>query len=131
MIERFKKSEYIRVDATHIRHPIVHRPVEIYKEDDEYYYVYTPKVLPQDKAAAAATTPKAMTSQPPDTNPPSTPGADYGMPPEDFEDLTPARASANFRLEPVADSGLPATGMWRHSFAVADMNGDGIPDIVA
>jgi hypothetical protein len=125
-IERFKKSEYIRVDATHIRHPIVRRPVEIYKEDDEYYYVYTPKVLPQEQAAAATTTPKAMTSQPPDPNPPSAPGADYGMPPEDFEDLTPARASANFRLEPVADSGLPAKGMWRHSFAIADMNGDGI-----
>ena len=29
-----------------------------------------------------------------------------------------------------ADTGLPKTGMWRHGFAVADMNGDGRPDLV-
>lgn len=28
------------------------------------------------------------------------------------------------------DSGLPRTGMWRHGFAVADMNGDGRRDLV-
>lgn len=29
-----------------------------------------------------------------------------------------------------ADSGLPRSGMWRHGFAVADMNGDRWPDLV-
>jgi len=28
------------------------------------------------------------------------------------------------------DSGLPRTGQWRDNFAVADMNGDGFPDLV-
>lgn len=28
------------------------------------------------------------------------------------------------------DSGLPRTGMWRHGFAVADMNGDQRPDLI-
>lgn len=28
------------------------------------------------------------------------------------------------------DTGLPKTGMWRHGFAVADMNGDGRPDLI-
>jgi hypothetical protein len=28
------------------------------------------------------------------------------------------------------DTGLPQSGMWRHGFAVADMNGDGTPDLV-
>ena len=32
----------------------------------------------------------------------------------------------SFRL---ADAGLPQSGMWRHGFAVADMNGDGHPDL--
>jgi FG-GAP-like repeat len=130
-IERFKKSQYIRVDATHIRHPVVARPVKIYKEDDEYYYVYTPKILKNEAEAPVQEAPKTLTSQPPDTPAPSTPGADYGMPPEDFEDIVPARVSANFRLEQVTATGLPAQGMWRSSFAIADMNGDGIPDIVA
>ena len=29
------------------------------------------------------------------------------------------------------DSGLPKEGMWRASFAIEDINGDGVPDIVA
>jgi hypothetical protein len=53
------------------------------------------------------------------------------MPPEDFEDLNPPRATGRFRLEPVAQSGLPALGMWRHSFVIADVNGDRVPDIVS
>ena len=35
------------------------------------------------------------------------------------------------RLDKVANPGLPVDGMWRASFVVADVNGDGIPDIVA
>lgn len=37
--------------------------------------------------------------------------------------------AALLAFQPV-DSGLPRTGMWRHGFAVADMNGDGRPDLV-
>ncbi len=130
-IERFKKSDYIRVDATHIRHPVVARPVEFFKEDDEYYYVYTPKVVKGEPGAPAQEAPKASKSQPADAPAPQTPGVDYGMPPEDFEDIVPARVSASFRLEEVSATGLPESGMWRHSFVIADMNGDGAPDIVA
>jgi hypothetical protein len=34
----------------------------------------------------------------------------------------------SFRFRPF-DEGLPRTGQWRHGFAVADMNGDGRPDL--
>ena len=130
---RYRKSEYIRVDDRHIRSPIIPLQVEFFKEDDEYYYVYQAKPIPGEQEAereategmapppgAAAMTPKGKTPQ-----------TDYGMPAADFEDLTPPRVTGAFRLERVADSGLPDTGMWRHSFVIADINGDGIPDIVS
>lgn len=37
--------------------------------------------------------------------------------------------AALLTFQPV-DTGLPKTGMWRHGFAVADMNGDGRPDLI-
>jgi hypothetical protein len=37
--------------------------------------------------------------------------------------------AALLTFQPV-ESGLPRSGMWRHGFAVADMNGDGRPDLV-
>jgi hypothetical protein len=130
-IQRFKKSEYIRVDDKHIRSPIIPLNVEYFKEDDEYFYVYTAKPPVEESEAEKQTLEQAL---PP--APGKTPGApktqtDYGMPPADFEDLNPPRISAPFRLEAVKENGLPAQGMWRHSFVVADVNGDGIPDIVA
>jgi hypothetical protein len=131
-VTRFKKSEYIRVDDRHIRSPIIPLQVEFFKEDDEYYYVYRAKPIPGEKEAEREATegiappPGAAAVAPKDKA-----QTDYGMPPEDFEDLTPPRVAGAFRLVPVADSGLPNSGMWRHSFLVADMNGDGIPDIVA
>lgn len=132
-IERFPKKDYIRVDDRHIRSPIIPLPVEFFREDEQYYYVYTPKVLPEEEAAKEAVARKAL-PPPPGVTPsaePAAPANDYGMPPADFEDLTPARVSGRLRLEEVKPSGLPEEGMWRHSFAIADMNGDGIPDIVA
>lgn len=37
--------------------------------------------------------------------------------------------AALLTFEPI-DSGLPRSGMWRHGFAVADMNGDGRADLI-
>ncbi len=130
-VERYRKSDYIRVDATHIRHPVIPRDVEFFKEDDTYYYVYNPKVPSAEERGEPATTEKANPPVPPLAPTPAKALADYGMPEEDFEDLTPARVHANFRLEEVAGSGLPTKGMWRHSFVLADINGDGIPDVVS
>src|SRR6185295_9619753 len=134
----YRKSQYIRVDDRHIKSPVVPLTVEFFKEDDEYYYVYGAKPVrdPEQKAAQAQTS--AAATPAPGAKPTPTPAAtaasedqNYGMPPEDFEDVTPPRVAGAFRLEPVAGSGLPDHGMWRHSFVIADMNGDGIPDIVA
>ena len=127
IVERMPKADYIRVDERHIRHPLIGPPVEFFKEDESYYYVHTYKRNAEteavEKALEALRTPTPM---PPNVTP--TPG---GPPLSDFDDLSPAREAGRIKLEAVAASGLPARGLWRHSFVVADMNGDGIPDIVA
>jgi len=137
-ITRYRKSQYIRVDDRHIKSPVVPLTVEFFKEDDEYYYVYGAKPVREPEQKAAQAQASAAATPAPGAKPTPTPAAtaasedqNYGMPPEDFEDVTPPRVAGAFRLEPVAGSGLPDHGMWRHSFVIADMNGDGIPDIVA
>ena len=129
-IHRLKKKDYIRVDDRHIRNPVIPYPIEFFKEDDDYYYVYNTKVLPEEVEENAKRSKQAASAQPGGKAGPP-PVEDPGMPPEDFEDLIPRRVTADFRLEEVPASGLPVQGMWRHSFVIHDMNGDGIPDVVA
>jgi hypothetical protein len=48
----------------------------------------------------------------------------------EFSELTPKASAKTIRFEE-SSAGLPTTGSWRNSMAVADMNGDGCPDIIA
>ncbi|HEX7191917.1 MAG TPA: VCBS repeat-containing protein [Thermoanaerobaculia bacterium] len=48
----------------------------------------------------------------------------------EFTELTPPESAKTIRFEE-ASQGLPASGSWRNSLAVADMNNDGCPDIIA
>jgi len=48
----------------------------------------------------------------------------------EFSDLTPKANTKTIRFEESSE-GLPTSGSWRNSLAVADMNGDGCPDIIA
>jgi len=127
IVERFPKEEYIRVDDRHIRNPVIGPPVEFYKEDDKYYYVFSYKRNAEADAIQAMLHPSPTPAPPP---PGSTP-TPAGPPLSDFEDLNPPRVSGRIRLEEVQQSGLPENGLWRASFVVADINGDGIPDIVS
>jgi FG-GAP-like repeat len=127
IVERFPKGDYIRVDNRHIRHPLIGSAVEFFKEDDKYYYVYTSKRNAETEEIERALR-QAATPTPPRPGTTPTPA---GPPLSDFEDLSPVREPGRIRLEEVSASGLPASGLWRASFVVADMNGDGIPDIVA
>lgn len=130
-VERMPKDDYIRVDERHIRHPIVGPSVEFYKEDDKYYYVYTNK-RNEETARLEAMLRAAQTPTPTSASaPPAMTPTPSGPPLSDFEDLLPVREAGRLRLEPVASTGLPTSGMWRASFVVRDVNGDGIPDILA
>ncbi len=127
IVERFPKDEYFKVDDRHIRNPVIGPPVEFYKEDDKYYYVYTYKRNAESEQLWRLEHP-SPTPRPPRPGTTPTPA---GPPLADFEDLSPARVAAPVHLVPVAETGLPIDGLWRASFVMADINGDGIPDIVA
>ena len=132
-IERFPKSQYVKVDPKHIKNPVLPSIlVEFFKEDDGYYYVATPKRVPDEIALRQAELEKNKPVVDQRASEASA-GAPEAPPltAADFTEIAPARVHGSFRLEPVADSGLPPSGMWRASFVIADMNGDGIPDIVA
>ena len=135
VIRRYPKSQYQKVDDRHFKIPILAKPVEFFKEDDEYFYTSTAKAIPEEvelKRQAAENAPKA----PAGTVPPSQ-GSHRGLPistgvtAADFADLSPQRVSGRLHLEKVGSTGLPNKGMWRASFVLADANGDGIVDIVA
>ena len=49
---------------------------------------------------------------------------------DEFSELTPPESSKTIRFEE-SSQGLPGSGSWRNSLAVADMNNDGCPDIIA
>jgi FG-GAP-like repeat len=131
VIERLPKKEYIRVDDRHIRHPVVAQTVEFFKEDDEYYYVKTQKYLPEEAEAQRQAQERINESMPRPSERAEALGSMLSPPAADYESVAPERTAARFRLEELVNSGLPDDGLWRASFAIADMNGDGIPDIVA
>jgi len=126
-IKRLPKNKYLKVDDRHVKHPLITQPIEFFKEDENYYYISVAKPVREELAAKGAAAPA---EQPHDsTRPP--PRVTSAVPLSDFEDLEPRRAPAGFALEAVSDAGLPEGGMWRASFRIADVNGDGIPDIVS
>lgn len=128
-IQRFLKQDYIRVDDRHIRHPMIGPAVEFFKEDESYYYVHVPKPLSSEERALLEAKKKAAQAGRGQTS--STPAlVAEGPPDSEFADLSPRRVKGRLKLEKVEKSGLPETGEWRASFVVADMNGDGIPDLV-
>jgi hypothetical protein len=127
-IQRYPKAEYIRVDDRHIRHPLLIGKVEFFREDDKYYYVSVPKILPEEQEL------KRKAGQVPMERPPARRPEDStqpGPPLSDFADLLPPRAAGRLLLEKVASSGLPLQGLWRASFVLADVNEDGILDVVS
>jgi FG-GAP-like repeat len=132
VIRRYKKSEYKKVDDRHFKIPILAKPVEFFKEDDEYFYTSSPKAIPEEielkrqLAESESKAPAGVPARPKSENRPT-----KDMTAADFEDLFPPRVSGRVRLEKVAQTGLPTQGMWRASFVLADANGDGNVDVVA
>ena len=128
VVERFPKSEYIRIDDRHFKHPLIAKPVEYFKEDENYFYVFYYKRNAEAEAIERAQRGMRTPTPTPVMHETPTPA---GPALSEFEDLSPAREPGRIRLEEVSGSGLPSSGLWRASFVMADVNGDGIPDIVS
>ncbi len=136
VIRRYPKSEHQRVDERHFKIPVLGRPVPFFKEDDEYFYTYTAKVIPEERelkqqqrerekaSGTVVRVPKAADSS-------SRKPVSSDVTAADFEDLFPPRLEGRLKLGRIASDGLPKSGMWRASFVMADANGDGVADIVA
>jgi hypothetical protein len=129
VIRRLPKEQYVKIDDRHIRSLMARPLIEFFKEDDKYYYVSSPKAI-RGEGELKRLTPTPVPGAPPASAQAARP-VSTGIGPEDFTDLSPARVSGRIRLEKVAPNGLPQRGLWRASFEMADMNGDGILDIVA
>src|SRR5450830_230716 len=130
-IERYKKSELIRVDETHVRLPIMATGVPLYREDTDYYYLRTEKLSPEEQASRDAEARKKLAESQRVPRPPAHPTAPGPAILEaDFASLSAPRAASGVRFRR-AGAGLPERGQFRQNIAVVDLDGDGNLDIVS
>jgi len=94
---------------------------EIYQENNQYVWVWIPEPEPQ-----APVTPEAAAIR--EKSPAE---IDYfNQLRSEFQPLDVPQGTKSVTFVESSE-GLPTAGSWRNSLAVADMNGDGFPDIIA
>lgn len=121
-IERFERkwAAYDREDGTVRPFAQVNFAWEIYQQNDRYVWTWNP--VEEAPAATPEVTPPAKFLE-----------GDIKFlerSRSQFTPLDPPPNNTTIRFEESSD-GLPTQGSWRNSLAVADMNGDGFPDIIA
>lgn len=118
-LQRIPKSPTLRVEGGKLRHTLLN-PVmfslDLVREDEKFYYVDAP-----DDAATAR---KKEVEKAPDGLEPI-----VEIPPGEYEVVTPRTSRTRLRFEEKS-AGLPAGGFWRSNLDVADLDGDGSPEIV-
>lgn len=133
-VRRYKKSEMILVDPTHVRPLILSSDrlkLPIYRQDDKYYYIRTEKFTAEEIEAARKereSKEKEKTEARAKKEAEKDPGPQLSE--ADFDTIVPPRGTGGARFLK-AGEGLPQGGQWRQNIAVADINGDGFLDIVA
>jgi FG-GAP-like repeat/FG-GAP repeat len=112
-IDRLLKKRARRIDKKTVR-TVWGVPIDVVKEDDKYYYY---------KAYKPGDSKRHLVSQP------RRPSAEEVR---RIRDSYKASVPWSERLRFASfGKGLPSAGRWRSGFAIADMNGDGHPDIVS
>lgn len=92
--------------------------VALVAEDETFYYVEVKPVRKPEEASKAAQAKRA-----------DSPELVLAIAAE-ADEITLPRSKKTLRLEEHS-AGLPTVGMWRQNFALADLDGDGRPEIVA
>jgi hypothetical protein len=123
-IERFGRSEeaYDRVPEGWVR-PMarVNTGFELYQRNAKYIWMW----IPEASTIAAAT---ASRAEKPKYTAEQLKALDTLR--TEFSELLPPASTKTVHFEE-GSQGLPDSGSWRNSLAVADMNEDGCPDIIA
>lgn len=104
-------------------HPNVNITEELYQENEKWVWVWVRENAPRRSRAERV---EALKYQEYDPKLLAYLESMRG----EYEPLEPPKSDRKVRFEE-ASEGLPTTGSWRNSLAVADMNGDGFADIVA
>jgi hypothetical protein len=94
---------------------------EIYQQNDKYVWVWIPEPEPQEPVTPEAAAMRVRTPAEIDY---------FNQMRSEFQPLSVPEGNKTITFVESSD-GLPTTGSWRNSLAVADMNGDGFPDIIA
>jgi len=132
-VEKYKKSELVRVDDTHVRFPYMQAPLPIYKEDADSIYIRTEKTSPEEYRAAREERDRARKDREKANLARLEAAAKTSnliVTPEDFSTLAPPRSTKILAFRR-AGEGLPVRGQWRENIGVGDIDGDGKADIVA
>ncbi|MEA2166669.1 MAG: hypothetical protein QOK37_4796 [Thermoanaerobaculia bacterium] len=125
-IDRYERkwATYDRGDGMVRPMAMVNIPLEIYQQNDRYVWAWVPILdkHPADSTESVAPAPPQKYLE-----------GDIKFLEKarfQFAPLAPAANNTVIRFEDSSE-GLPTSGSWRNSLVVADMNGDGCPDIIA
>ena len=118
-LQRIPKNPSLRVVDGKLRHTQLNPrmfTLDLVREDEGFYYVAAPEEVPEkpsvDEEAVAEGLRRIVE-----------------IDPLEYEVVTPSLSKVQLRLEEKSE-GLPTSGIWRSNMAVADLDGDGRPEIV-
>lgn len=118
-LQRVPKSPTLRAEGGKLRHTLLNPAMfslDLVREDEKYYYVDAP-----DDAETAR---KKQADRAPEGLEPI-----VEVPESEYEVVMPKTSRSRLRFEE-RSAGLPTGGFWRSNMEVADLDGDGSPEIV-
>ncbi|MBK6406014.1 MAG: VCBS repeat-containing protein [Holophagales bacterium] len=118
-LQRVPKSKTLKVVDGKLRHTLLNPAMftmDFVREDEKYYYVVAPDDAATARRKAAEVVPDGLAPI-------------IEFPESEYEVVTPKTSRTRLRFEEKS-AGLPTSGFWRSTMKVADLDGDGSPEIV-